>query len=347
MTSLKKQKHWLSDAQKQLEIINTDSGVPDFWQRLADSGLHPLTATGIEVFQVNLGKMCNMTCEHCHVDAGPDRREIMSRETMQACLDALIQTDIPTVDMTGGAPEMNPNFQWFVEAIKRMDRHIMVRSNLTILMTKKYASYPEFFRENRIEVISSLPCYTASNTDKQRGQGVFDKSVAALRRLNELGYGQPDTGLVLNLVYNPLGASLPPCQTALEADYKRELKDNFGIVFNKLFTITNMPISRFLVYLIRSGRYDEYMQRLHDAYNPKAASNVMCRNTLSIGWDGSMYDCDFNQMLNLTVDHGAPKHICDFDMAQLNQRQIVIGQHCYGCTAGAGSSCGGAVVNDG
>ncbi|MFQ6113531.1 MAG: arsenosugar biosynthesis radical SAM (seleno)protein ArsS [bacterium] len=334
----------LADTTEQLRIINRESEIPSFDEELEKSGLHPLTAAGVETFQVNIGKMCNQTCKHCHVDAGPDRKEIMTKETMGDCLAVLEKTDIPTVDLTGGAPEMNPHFKWFVTEIRKLQRHVIVRSNLTILVTKSFADYPAFFKENQLEVVSSLPYYLADNTDAQRGEGVFDKSIQALKQLNELGYGQPESELVLNLVYNPVGAFLPPKQEAIEADYKRELKQRYGVVFNNLYTITNMPINRFLDYLVRSRNYNRYMNRLHASYNPNAAMNVMCRRTISVSWDGYLYDCDFNQMLNLTVDHGAPTHIKDFDFKKLASRRIVTGQHCYGCTAGAGSSCGGAIA---
>ena len=329
---------------EQLRVINQESNILPFDEELERSGLHPLVATGVEVLQVNLGKMCNQTCKHCHVDAGPDRKEIMQQEIMRYCLHALDTTNIPIVDLTGGAPELNPDFKWFVSEIKKRKRHIIVRSNLTILMARPFHDYPDFFKEAEIEVVSSLPYFLADRTDSQRGSGVFQKSIDALKKLNAIGYGKEKSGLILNLVYNPTGAFLPPAQATIEEEYKKELKQRYDIVFNNLFTITNMPISRFLVYLIHSNNYERYMRRLHSSYNPAAASNVMCRTTLSISWDGYLYDCDFNQMLELTVNHGAPTHIKDFDFAQLANRRIVTGQHCYGCTAGAGSSCGGATA---
>ncbi len=329
---------------EQLKIINDQSEILPFDAELQKTGLHPLVATGVEVLQINLGKMCNQTCKHCHVDAGPDRREIMPREIMQLCLDTLDSTRIPIVDLTGGAPELNPDFKWFVSEIKKRNRHVIVRSNLTILMARPFHDYPDFFKEAGIEVVSSLPYFLEDRTDSQRGNGVFQKSIDALKKLNSVGYGKKDSGLVLNLVYNPTGAFLPPAQDTIEQQYKKELKQRYDIVFNSLFTITNMPISRFLVYLIHSNNYERYMRKLHSSYNPAAASNVMCRTTLSVSWDGYLYDCDFNQMLELTVNHGAPIHIRDFDFGQLANRRIVTGQHCYGCTAGAGSSCGGATV---
>jgi radical SAM/Cys-rich protein len=332
------------DADSQLKIINNDSGIAPFDEELKKSGLHPLTATGVEVLQVNLGKMCNQTCKHCHVDAGPDRKEIMTKKIMEKCLKILDDTNVPAVDLTGGAPEMNPNFKWFVKEIKKRDRHVIVRSHLTILVTRPFATYPQFFKDMGVEVVSSLPYFLEDRTDQQRGEGVFKKSIEALRKLNELGFGKKDSGLILDLVYNPTGAFLPPSQSSIEIEYKKELKERYDIYFNNLFTITNMPISRFLVYLIHSKNYDRYMKKLHSSYNPAAAVNVMCRTTLSVSWDGYLYDCDFNQMLELTVNHGTPVHINDFDFSQLANRRIVTGQHCYGCTAGSGSSCGGATV---
>lgn len=289
--------------------------------------------------------MCNQTCKHCHVDAGPDRKEIMTQETMQQCLEALAKTNIPTVDITGGAPEMNPNFRWFVEEIKKLNRHIMVRCNLTIILSnKKYYDLPLFYKEHHIEVIASLPFYNKERTDRQRGNGVFDISIQAIQMLNEAGYGKEDTGLELDLVYNPAGAFLPPSQKSLEQEFKKELMEHFGIQFNKLFVITNMPINRYLDYLLVSGNYEDYMQKLVNAFNPAAAKGVMCRNTISIGWDGYLYDCDFNQMLDLKVGCKNNQHISQFNETILNNREIILGQHCYGCTAGAGSSCGGQVV---
>ncbi|HVG12497.1 MAG TPA: arsenosugar biosynthesis radical SAM (seleno)protein ArsS [Flavisolibacter sp.] len=316
-----------------------------FQQKLEESRLFPLRATGVEIFQVNVGKMCNQVCKHCHVDAGPDRKEIMTRETMQQCLDALVNnTDLKTVDLTGGAPEMNPDFRWFVEEITSLRRKVIVRCNLTIILAnKKYHDLPQFFAQHGVEVVSSLPFYTADRTDRQRGDGVFEDSIKALQLLNAVGYGKPGSGLLLNLVYNPAGAFLPPSQEALEREYKEALARDFGIVFNDLYAITNLPISRYLDYLLQSGNYEKYMEKLVLAFNPVAASNVMCRNTISISWDGFLYDCDFNQMLDLKVACAGSKHISLFNKDALDQRSVIIGQHCYGCTAGAGSSCGGTV----
>lgn len=315
-----------------------------FDNSIAESNLYPLTSTGINTLQVNVGKLCNQACRHCHVDAGPARTEMMSRETMEICLDILRTSGIPTVDITGGAPEMNPEFRWFVQECVGLGCHVMVRSNLTILTEPGYEGLAGFFAENHVEIISSLPYYMEQNTDAQRGKGVFQKSIEALKALNSLGYGIEGSGLTLDLVFNPGGAFLPPSQKALEADYKREMHRRHGILFNNLFTITNLPVGRFLSYLRSSDNFDRYMERLVSSYNPCAAANVMCRNILSVGWDGRLYDCDFNQMLGITVNHGAPAHIRDFDHAKLTKRHIATGIHCYGCTAGAGSSCGGATT---
>lgn len=343
MKSLLAQGHQLSNSAAQLAQLNADGHIK-FSDRLAEIGLHPLRPTGIDIFQMNMGKMCNQTCKHCHVDAGPDRKEIMTEETMQLCLNILAQHDIPVVDLTGGAPEMNPHFRWFVEEAAKLGKHIMVRCNLTIILAnKKYHDLPEFFAKHKVEVVSSLPHYTAMRTDRQRGDGVFEKSIQALQMLNAVGYGVEGSGLKLNLVYNPTGAILPGPQGELEADYKRTLMANHGITFNSLYVITNMPISRFLDYLLVSGNYADYMDKLIGAFNPAAAQGVMCRNTLSIGWDGLLYDCDFNQMLDITVT-GKAQHLRDFDFGALVNRDIVVDQHCYGCTAGLGSSCGGQMA---
>ncbi|MGH7209737.1 MAG: arsenosugar biosynthesis radical SAM (seleno)protein ArsS [Nitrospiraceae bacterium] len=337
----------LASTDEQLSILaRTESCLP-FGARMHQAGLDPLHATGITVFQINVGKLCNQTCRHCHVDAGPDRQEIMTRETAELCIKALAETDIPTVDLTGGAPELNPNFRWLVEQSRALGRHVMDRCNLSILLLPSQGDLAEFLAHHRVEVVASLPYFRSSQTDAQRGDGVFEKSITALQLLNKLGYGVEGSGLILNLVHNPVGAFLPPKQEAIEAQFRRELARQHGVVFNHLYTITNMPISRFLEFLVESGNYEGYMERLANAFNPAAAAGVMCRYTISIGWDGTLYDCDFNQMLDLPVSHGARRHLRDFNLAQLAQlqtRQIVTGNHCYGCTAGAGSSCGGAVT---
>lgn len=318
-----------------------------FQQKLEEIGLYPLKAIGVEILQINVGKMCNQVCRHCHVDAGPDRKEIMTTETMRQCIEAIKNNpSLKTVDLTGGAPEMNPAFRMFVEEIKKAnpDVHIIVRCNLTIIRAnKKYYDLPEFFKLHKLEVVSSLPFYTKDRTDKQRGDGVFEDSVAALQMLNAVGYGVEGSKLLLNLVYNPAGAFLPPSQTSLEKEFKDSLKKDFNIVFNNLYAITNLPISRYLDYLLQTGNYERYMEKLIAAFNPAAAANVMCRNTISIGWDGWLYDCDFNQMLELKTNT-KQQHISAFNLIELNGRAITVNQHCYGCTAGAGSSCGGAVA---
>ena len=345
MKSLKALKNILADAGHQMDIIEHQGNFPLIEDKLETIGLFPLKPLGASIFQVNVGKMCNQVCKHCHVDAGPDRKEIMTLETMQQCIDVLAANlSLTTVDLTGGAPEMNPNFRWFVDEIKKLDRHVIVRCNLTIILAnKKYHDLPDYFKYHGVEVASSLPFYTQARTDKQRGDGVFQDSIKALQMLNAVGYGQKNSGLILNLVYNPAGAFLPPDQNALEKEYKEALMKEYGIAFNNLFAITNMPISRYLDFLLVSGNYESYMEKLVNAYNPSAAANVMCRTTLSIGWDGFIYDCDFNQMLELKVD-SKHQHISDFNLNDLNKRSIIVNQHCYGCTAGSGSSCGGAVA---
>lgn len=341
--SLQGQGHAFASIEKQMDVLHTkEQSFPTFGEKINELGLLPLKPTQIDIFQINVGKMCNQVCKHCHVDAGPDRKEIMTTETMDQCIEVLKKNpSIKTLDLTGGAPEMNPNFRYLVEQASGLGKHIIVRCNLTIIVAnKKYNDLPEFFKKHNIEVVSSLPHYTPGRTDSQRGDGVFEQSIRALKMLNAVGYGMPGSGLTLNLVYNPTGAFLPGNQDDLERDYKKQLKQNFDIDFNQLFAITNLPVSRFLDYLVESGNYEEYMEKLLDAFNPSAAAGVMCRNTISIGWDGYLFDCDFNQMLDLKVAAGG-QHIKDFDLQELTKRNIIIDQHCYGCTAGAGSSCGG------
>lgn len=346
--SLQRRGSQLAQAAIQTAILgDTDKQVAKFENKLKEYDMYPLRPTGIDILQINLGYMCNLTCEHCHVDAGPTRKEIMTKETMEACLDVIRKAGVKTVDLTGGAPEMNPNFRWFVQEIRSIsqDIDIIVRSNLTILVSnQKYRTYPEFFKEHRLSVIASLPCYTEGNTDKQRGDGVFVDSIEALKILNSLGYGQEDTGLQLHLVYNPGGAFLPGSQEGLQRDYKRVLGEQYDLVFNNLYTITNLPISRFLEYLLAEEKLDVYMELLVNSFNINAAHGVMCRNTLSVAWEGTLYDCDFNQMLHLPLEERAPQHIQDFDLDKVMDRSIILGQHCYGCTAGAGSSCQGSLT---
>jgi radical SAM/Cys-rich protein len=339
----------LSNTERQLEILSNGifkaGELPTFAEKIKGCGHFPLRPKKLEVLQINVGYMCNQVCSHCHVDAGPDRKEIMTRATMLQCLEVIKKTGATTLDLTGGAPEMNPDFRWFVdEASKAGIKDFIVRSNLTIILAnKKYHDLPEFFANHKVHVVSSLPYYKREKTDKQRGSGVFDQSIKALQMLNAVGYGQEGSGLKLDLVYNPSGAFLPANQAALEKDFKVALKEDFDIDFNHLFAITNLPISRFLDYLLVSGNYEDYMYALVEAFNPAAVDNVMCTNTLSVSWDGWLYDCDFNQMLGLKVA-SKTKHIADYDELALQDRNIVISQHCYGCTAGAGSSCQGTVV---
>ncbi|MGH7405630.1 MAG: arsenosugar biosynthesis radical SAM (seleno)protein ArsS [Candidatus Methylomirabilales bacterium] len=300
----------------------------------------------IDVLQVNMGKYCNQACIHCHVEAGPGRKEMMSRETVEGVLRFLERSAIPTVDITGGAPELNPHFDYLVESCVRLQRHVMDRCNLTVIFEPGKEYLPTFFQRNRVEVIASLPCYTEENVDRQRGEGTFTLSIRALQILNRLGYGVPGTGLRLNLVYNPLGASLPPPQDRLEQDYKRILREEFGIVFDHLYCLTNMPITRFERLLRVRGEYDRYMDLLESAFNAATLDKVMCRNLLSVGWEGSVYDCDFNQMLDLPVRnrHGGPLKIWELSPEVVEGHSILIGNHCYACTAGAGSSCGGVLL---
>ncbi len=343
-TTLSREGHPLADPEQQLAVLQPTVGHQAFEKLLADSELFPLRAVGVEILQVNVGKLCNMTCEHCHVDAGPDRREQMSREMAEACIEVLAQSDISTLDLTGGAPEMNPNFRSMVESARGLGRHVIDRCNLTILRSPGYTDVPEFLAQHQVEIVASLPCYLAENVDAQRGDHAFERSIEVLQRLNALGYGCTDSELHLTLVYNPIGPSLPPSQSALEADYRHELSVRYGVEFTRLITITNMPISRFLHQLLQSGQYTQYMEKLISAFNPAAAAGVMCRSTLSVDWNGQLYDCDFNQMLGLTVRRELSQNIRDCDLAQLALRTITTGQHCFGCTAGVGSGCGGAIL---
>ena len=347
--SLHKRESALANSKRQLEILSNgifkNGELPTFASKISETNQFPLKAKKLEILQINVGYMCNQVCEHCHVDAGPDRKEIMTKETMQQCLQVIKNTGAHTLDLTGGAPEMNPNFRWFVEeASKAGIKDFIVRSNLTIIRANKtYYDLPEFFKKHNVHVVSSMPHWTRGKTDKQRGDGVSDASIEALKMLNTIGYGMPESNLRLDLVYNPSGAFLPGDQMSMEKDFKKALLEDFGIQFHNLFAITNLPISRFLDYLIASENYEDYMYQLVDAYNPSAVANVMCTNTISVSWDGYLYDCDFNQMLELPVNSKV-KHISDYNEDLLEGRHIVISQHCYGCTAGAGSSCQGSVA---
>lgn len=310
-----------------------------------------LRPVSVETMQINITKLCNQACRHCHVDSSPKRTEQMDRRTVDRCLEILSEhQEIKILDITGGAPELNPHFDYLVGEAVRLGKRVMVRHNLTVqedghpVTGESKAYLPDFFAQHEVEVISSLPFYEPYFTDRQRGKGVFEKSVEALRRLNEKGYGQEGTGLTLNLVYNPVGTYLPPSQAALEADYKRSLKDKYGISFNHLYTITNMPIHRFREDLERNDKYTDYMEKLSAAFNPVAAEGVMCRSLISVSYDGRIYDCDFNQMLGLQARNGELFTVWNFSLKKLKEREILFESHCLGCTAGGGSSCGGATV---
>ena len=347
--SLHARENALSTPSFQLKVLSgkeiVDAQFPTFREKIENYGHPDLQPTDVEIFQINIGKLCNQSCAHCHVDAGPDRvEEQMSRTHLEKCLEILARYDIPKVDITGGAPEMNAHFRWFVTECRKLGKHVMDRCNLTIINANpKYHDLPEFFAENKVQVISSLPYFSKRRTDQQRGDGVFEDSIQALKMLNAVGYGRPDSGLILDLVYNPSGAFLPSSQQQLEDEFKRQLKRKYDIDFNSLYVITNLPISRFLEYLLETGNYEDYMTQLVDAFNPQTVHGLMCRNTLSISWDGHIYDCDFNQMLDLKVASSS-NHIDTFEMDKLLNRSIVLNQHCYGCTAGAGSSCGGEIA---
>ncbi len=342
MPSLRGREHPLADTERQLAVLDA-TGAPEFDHVLGQHRLPLLGAESVQVLQVNVGKLCNQACVHCHVDAGPDRTEVMRRETAEQVIELLRRHPIPTLDLTGGAPELNPQFRWLVHEARKLDRHVIDRCNLTVLLTAPQADLVDFLASSQVEVIASLPSFRSAGTDAQRGAGVFAKSIEALRRLNAAGYGKGN-GLALNLVHNPVGAFLPGSQVSLERDYKRELGERFGIVFDRLYTITNMPISRYLEYLERTGNLKTYLELLVQSFNPRTVSGLMCRTYLSVGWDGTLYDCDFNQMLAMPVDHGAPRTLEDLLATGELRRRVRTGRHCFGCTAGAGSSCAGATA---
>ena len=300
----------------------------------------------VDVLQVNMGRYCNLACIHCHVESGPTRTEMMSRENVDAVLRFLASSNVPTLDITGGAPELHPDFNYLVAAARRLGRHVIDRCNLTVIFEPGKEYLPEFFKEYGVELICSLPCYSQENVDKQRGKGTFDASIRALQGLNEIGYGQSDSNLILNIIYNPIGPHLPPPQEKLEQEYKRMLGENFGIAFNHLYCLTNMPITRYATHLKLRGEYDPYLDLLATNFNGATLDQVMCRNLISVGWEGLVYDCDFNQMLDLPIRDraGKPLHISSLSVEQVRNHAITIGDHCYACTAGAGSSCGGALL---
>lgn len=322
--------------------------VPDFARVLQGHDLAPLTRGRVTTLQVNVGKRCNQACHHCHVDAGPKRTEMMGRPVAEQIVALLAQNpEVEGLDVTGGAPELNEHFRYLVAEARRLGRRVIDRCNLTVLLEPEMDDLAEFLAQHAVEIVASLPCYREGNVDEQRGVGVFAKSIAALQRLNALGYGHSDSGLALDLVYNPVGAFLPPSQVELEGQYRDELRERFGIEFRKLLTITNMPIKRFAAWLAREGQVDAYLGLLVNHFNAATVRDLMCRSLLSVGWDGRLYDCDFNQMLDLLLPAGAGHHartIWELDALEVcNGQRIATGSHCFGCTAGAGSSCGGAL----
>jgi radical SAM/Cys-rich protein len=332
------------DTREQLRILGRIGDVPSLEEKIREINGLPLRARGIDVLQINLGRLCNLSCRHCHVNAGPQRTEIMSRRILEKCLDVLATVPISTIDITGGAPEMNPHLEWFIKEAARLNRHIIVRSNLTLLLEEPFRHLIEVFIQDKVEIVTSLPDYLEMKSDRQRGPGVFHKVIEALRELNMRGYGMTSSGLMIDIVHNPVGAYLPGSQSALEHEYHSRLLSEYGVHFNRLFCLTNLPVGRYLDYLIESGNFEDYLFELYHSFNPAAVEKVMCLTTLSVGWDGTLYDCDFNQMLDLTVNHGAPASIMDFNLDDLKNREIVINNHCYGCVAGAGSSCQGATT---
>ena len=349
--TLARRGHELAQAQAQLAKLRRLPLARGFEAACASAGHAPLRAARLEILQINVGRVCNQTCRHCHVDAGPDRKESMSDAVVEACLKLLVEEKIPTLDITGGAPEMHPRFREIVRRARAAGAKVMDRCNLTITQANGFRDLPRFLADHQVEVVASLPYYAPKQTDLQRGDGVFEQSIAALRELNALGYGKgdggrPGSGLVLNLVTNPVGAFLPAGQASLEREWKRELLRRHGVVFDRLFTITNMPISRFLDFLVESDNLASYLEKLVAAFNPAAVAGLMCRHTLSVGFDGRLFDCDFNQMLELALQgpSGRPLTIHDATRAALEGRPILTAPHCFGCTAGAGSSCGGATV---
>jgi radical SAM/Cys-rich protein len=323
--------------------LQTHSPSLPFHLKLRGTSLHPLHSLCIDTLQINVGKRCNMMCKHCHVAASQGSAETISRATLEACLTIARGPSIKTIDITGGAPEMSPHLPWFLTEAANLGKRLMVRSNLTILLDKDFEHFIDLYARCNVEIAASLPHWKADLCDRQRGRGSFDKVIAVMRLLNCRGYASQAGNLILDLVHNPVGSFLPGPQTVLENEYKTELSTGHQVFFNRLYCLTNNPVGRFRDYLAATDNYDDYMGALERAFNPDAAGNVMCRTTLSVGWDGTLYDCDFNQMLGLPVDHGAPHRIECFDFKALEKRQIVVNDHCYACTAGQGSSCQGAV----
>ena len=344
--SLRARRANLAPPEAQLRLLaSLELSDADFESAIAAAGFDGLHPGEAEIFQINIGRLCNMTCRHCHVDAGPDRVvENMDRDTIDACLRALDQTPAHTVDITGGAPELNPHFRYLVDACVERGKHVIDRCNLTVLLLPRYDDLPRWFAERKVEVVCSLPHYRKPNTDAQRGDGTFDRSISAMRLLNAAGYGQGDPDRRLTLMHNPAGAFLASGQASMEREWRAGLERHQGVRFDRLIALNNMPISRFLEWLVSSGNLDAYMKKLVGAFNPGAIAGLMCRNTISVSWDGRLYDCDFNQMLELPADNGGGMHVADFDYARLRSRRVVTARHCFGCTAGAGSSCGGATA---
>jgi len=339
--------HPLASPVEQWHVLH--NRLPDhvrpFKDHLAEQKIPQLQRHPLSTLQINVGKVCNQTCTHCHVDAGPDRRESMTYQTARQVIEFLATSEVTTLDITGGAPEMNPNFRFLVQEARRLGKTVIDRCNLTILLAKGFTDLPEFLAEHQVNIVASLPCYLEENCDAQRGSGVFLKSIAAINQLNQLGYGQPNSNLSLDLVYNPTGLGLPPEQQELEKSYRKELASRFGIQFNQLFTITNMPVSRFLDDLLRQGKYEIYLEKLFTHFNPLTVENLMCRSLLSIDWNGFIFDCDFNQMLDLAITIDDRRvHISELKDDLLAAIPVTVGNHCYGCTAGCGSSCSGSLI---
>lgn len=321
-----------------MENLEALTGIPAFETKV-DNEEWVHTTDKLEVMQINVGRLCNLACKHCHVEAGPNRTETMGRDVMEACIKVCEEQNVGTIDITGGAPEMNPDFEWLVEQACQICGHVIVRTNLVILLEEEYQHLPEFYAKHKVEIVCSLPYYKAKEMDRVRGEGTFDKAIQVIKKLNDLGYGK-DPDLVLNMVYNPAGAFFPPVQAAMEREYKEKLGNDFGIVFNSLFTITNNPIGRFGAFLKRSGNLESYMTKLCQSFNAATLPGLMCRFQISVGYDGKLYDCDFNQAAELPVLTG--ETIFDLVGKPFKSRKICLGKHCYGCTAGQGSSCGGA-----
>ena len=331
------------DLREQRELLDQMDRSDSFMDRLKVCAAYPLRAQSINVLQINITRRCNLCCRHCHVEGSADRTEELSRENMEACLRAAARPEITTLDITGGAPEMHPHFEWFLKEASETRKRLLVRSNGAILLEDPYRRFLDIYADTGVEVVVSLPNPLQEKTDRMRGTGVFEKIVSALKELNARGYGDPGTGRILNLVHNPVGAILPASQQALEGEYRSRLRQDYGVEFNSLYCLTNCPVGRYLDFLKRSGNFLDYINLLKQSFNSEAVSNVMCRTTLSVGVDGRLFDCDFNQVLDLSPSDGMEMHIKNFDFEKLAQREIVVRSHCFACTAGSGSSCQGAL----